>query len=179
MSSLRNAYDRVSLSEAGFILRNLTTNGLIGGDPNGNVDGSATPIKLFTAPPADARYVLREMTISVGDTGAIEINDYGSISGPLANGVQFYIKKRGVEILLGLPLKTNGGLVDLGPFRDRITYTSNKVTAYEFAINAYADRGIELSGNDGDEFGVIIQDNLSTLLTHTFSVKGRDLRRFV
>ena len=173
MSSLKNAYDRVSLSERGFILRNLTTNGLIAGTQEAAVDGSVTPVKYYIQPLAGEVYILNTVSIVVSDgTSSVGLTDYGSIPGPLTNGIRFFSEKDGIETLLGLTFKSNQQLVDLGPVRDRIRYNSIILSAYDFNINQYADRGFLLNGNKNDKYGVIIQDDLSGLTSQTFAVKG-------
>ena len=177
MSSLKNAYDRVSLSERGFILRNLTTNGLIGGTQEAAVDGSVTPVKYYIQPLEGEVYILNTVSVVVSDGSSVGLTDYGSIPGPLTNGIRFFSEKDGVETLLGLTFKSNQQLVDLGPVRDRIRYNSIILSAYDFNINQYADRGFLLNGNKNDKYGVIIQDDLSSLTSQTFAVKGSLLIR--
>lgn len=172
MSSLRNAYDRVALSEQGFVLRNLTTNGLISGDENANVDGSLTSVKFYTQPLNGQFFSLRRAAVHVSDSSSIKLDDYGSIVGPLANGVLFYILINGQETILGPGFKSNRQLSDLGPVITRQSYNSVSTTIYEFNITDITRKGVELVGSRGDQFGIIIQDNLSSLVAHTVSVKG-------
>ena len=173
MSSLKNAYDRVSLSEKTFILRNLTTNGLIAGVQEAAVNGSVIPVKYYIQPLTNEVYELSIVSIVVSDGGSsIAINNYGSITGPLTNGIRFFTEINGTETLLGLGFKSNKQLVDLGPDRDSISYNAVTLSVYDFNINRYTENGIILNGGNNDKFGVIVQDDLSDLTSQTFAVKG-------
>lgn len=172
MSSLRNAYHRVALSQFNFLQRNLTTNGLLTGNENANVNGSVTPVKFYTQPPTGIFYNIVAGVFAVSDGGSTSINDYGAIDGPLANGVQVFIEKDGVETLIGNPIKSNRGLHDIGPNIQTTAFSAVDLRVYNFDIFNYYPRGIQLNGNTNDKFGVIIQDDISTLNTHTVGVKG-------
>jgi len=173
MSSLRNTYDRVSLSDKTFVLRNLTTNGLITGVQDASIDGSVTPVKYYIQPLVNEIYELKAVAIVVSDGGNIGLKEYGSISGGLTNGIRFFVEINGTESLIGLGFKTNEDLIDLGPNRDRLAYANNRTLSYyEFNISRYAKNGIILNGGNSDKFGVIVQDDLSNLVSQRFGVKG-------
>lgn len=177
MSSLKKAYDRVALSEQGFILRNLTTDGVIGGPENSNVDGSVTPVKFYTQPGPNERFSIRSAAVHISDSSVTRLDDYGSVPGPLTNGLGFYILINGVETLLGPGFKSNRAISDLGPIITRQAYISASTNIYEFRITQIASRGIELVGSRGDQFGIIVRDDLSSLTAHTVAVKGSVNRR--
>lgn len=172
MSSLRNAYDRVSGSDVGIVFRNLTTDGLVGGPENTNVNGAVTPVKFYIQP-LDGDFVsLRTVSVILSDAKNIKLEDYGGITGPLTNGIIFYTVIDGVESTLGLPFKSNRQLADLGPLISRLEYGNSASTSYKFNLAAVRERGLELVGSRGDQFGIIVRDDLSALIAHTFSVKG-------
>lgn len=177
MSSLRNSYDRVALSEEFFLFRNLTDDGLIDGNQESNVDGSVTPVKFFTQPPEDRFYSIRTAAIHVSDSGSVKIDDYGSISGPLPNGLVFYVLINGEERILGPGFKSNRDLSELGPIITRQNYSNVSTITYEFDISPIAKRGIQLVGSRGDQFGIIVRDDLSTLVSHVVAIKGSNRKR--
>lgn len=180
MSSLRNNYSAVSNSDYGFVLRAMTDTGEPDGDPDLTVNGSITPVERIVKPGVNDIFILNQLSITLSDKGNPAITDYGGITGPLTNGVQFYFINDGIETPFGLPLKTNQQLAELGARNISSIDFAASVTlvTYTFNITEFAQTStILLHGDHGDEFGVRIQDNLTGLTTHSALVAGRWLLR--
>jgi len=173
MSSLRNAYSRVTDSEAGILLRAMTDDGIIGTNSNAAVDGSSTPVKFFIQPLQTTEFLVSQVAIEISSSGNPGIDDYGSITGPLTNGLQFFTEIDGVEADFGGPLKSNREVIQLFPnFQEVMFAGSIELRVYTFDVLAHSKSPIRLNGNTFDKFGVIVQDNLSSLVDHSISCKG-------
>jgi len=174
MSSLRNAYHRVAPNEQSILLRNATIDGDPAGDADANVTGTLiAPIDFFIAPLATQRFEIVQATIEVSDGGNPSIDDYGSITGPLANGVQFFIEQQTVQVPFGNPVKTNRELINLGPITQAIQFAGSiQVRTYTFNVWEHAREGVFIDGDVGGRFGIKIQDDLAMLVNHTITFKG-------
>lgn len=173
MSSLRNNYHRVANSYFGFLIRNITDDGTELGDENMNVNGSSTVSRFYTQPPADQFYRLFQGVVAVSDSGNAKLNDFGSINGPLTNGIRFFLERDGVIVDTGTPIKTNRGLQDLGGNVQLSSFSSIDLNIYTFDIQPYFPKGIELRGDTNDRFGWEVRDNLTGLTSFTTGIKGQ------
>ena len=172
MSSLRNSYGRISGSER-IVIRTATTDGIAGGDEEANVNGSITPVHFYIQPDANETFEMTHLSIQVSDSGNPAIDDYGSVSGPLLNGIDLFIELKGVKIPLGIPYKSNRDLMSLGATHEQLTFSgSTKVTIYHFDFLKYSSGGLIIHGKHADKLGLTVNDNLSTLISHTVSFKG-------
>jgi hypothetical protein len=172
MSSLRNNYSRITGSQVQNLSRLLTVDGTRDADPNSNVDGTS-PVKFWIQPEPGSIYELSQATIEVSDVGNPNLDDYGSIVGPLANGIQFFVELNGVELPFGPALKSNRSLIALLPNFQVSSFSSNEeLRIYSLDILTHSKAPIRLNGNTDDKFGIIVRDNLSALSAHTTSVRG-------
>lgn len=136
------------------------------------VNGSVTPVEFFYQPVANDRALLFDFSIQIGDAGNTSENDYGSIIGPLANGIQFYARLDGVEIDFGTPVVRAAQFFARGANVEFVELSGNKrIAHYLFSFFGKSD-GTALNGQNGDRFGVRVRDNLSTLSVHTMSIGG-------
>lgn len=177
MSSLRDSYSMIS-GNRGFILRSATDNGIVGGDDKANVNGSIIPVKFWVQPEINEIFELVFASIEISDSGNPGLDDYGSIVGPLTNGIQFFVEVNGFEVTFGEPIKSNRELVNLGPISQQLSFSgSTKITTHSFNILDHAPQtaAVKLNGSTNDKFGFIVQDNLLSLLEHTLTIKGSSL----
>lgn len=173
MSSLRDNYSRITDSEAGVLIRALSDDGLVTGNRDANVNGSVTSVRFWTQPPPTMEYVISQAAIEVSDQGNPGIDDYGTIAGPLVNGIQFYIEHDGVETLVGLPLNSNREILQLFPNQQSVQFAGGvSLALLGFDILTHSKSPFVLNGNTNDKFGIIVSDDLSTLVAHTVSIKG-------
>lgn len=173
MSSLRNSYSRVTDSEAGILLRAMSDDGIVGGNSSSNVNGSSTAVKFWVEPLPTTEFLISQASIEISSAGNPGLNDYGSITGPLANGLQFFTEIEGVETPFGDPLKSNREVVTLFPRFLEVTFAGSiELRIFGFDVLTHSKSPVRLNGNTNDKFGVIIQDNLLALAAHSVSVKG-------
>lgn len=181
MSELKNSYGVITGS-TGIVLSAASIDGLVTGNSSANTDGSITPVKFYIQPDINLIYNLSFVSIEISDSGNPAIDDYGSITGPLANGIQFFLEINGVETDFGMAIKTNRELITLGPATQQLSFSgSTKVTTYGFDVLEHAPRSsvIRLSGDTFDKFGFIVQDDLSSLIEHTLTIKGSSIIRTI
>ena len=172
MSSLRQSYGRVSDTK-GIVLRSATDDGIIGLNHDAAVDGSITPVKFWVQPLPNEFFELTKTTVGISDSGNPSVQDYGSIVGPLANGIQFFIELNGQEILFGPPIDSNVELINRAPEVQEIQFSGSvRLRVHTFDLLDHTSRGVTLNGATNDKFGVVIRDDLSSLVTHTFTIKG-------
>lgn len=173
MSSLRNSYSRITDSELGIVLRAMTDDGVLGTNANAAVNGSITPVDFWVQPPPTTEFVLNRLAIEVSDGGNPGLDDYGAITGPLPNGIQFFIERDTVKEDFGGPITSNREIVSIFPEVEILPFAGSiQLRLYSFDVFTHSNSPVVLQGNTNDKFGVTIQDNLLTLANHSFSVKG-------
>lgn len=179
MSSLRNAYGQVS-GTRGIVLRSATVDGIIGNDNNAAVNGAITPVKLWVQPLVNQIFKLSLTTVSLSDGGNPGLDDYGSIVGPLPNGIQFFIELKGQEILFGPPIESNRELINRAPILQEVQFAGSiRLRTHTFNLLDHTIATVNLDGSTNDKFGIIIQDDLSSLSAHNFTIKGTSINRTV
>ncbi len=173
MSSLRNTYSQITGTEVSTLLRIMTLDGDPMGDGDMAVDGSITPVEFFIQPSVGLQFHSTITSIEVSDSGTPVLEDYGSITGPLANGIQFFIDFNGVITDIFAPIKSNRDLLNLAPDLSRADFAGNQsVEIYTFDIKRHSDSFVNLYSSTADRFGVRIQDDLTSLEAHSVTVKG-------
>ena len=172
MSSLRNAYGRITDSRKFPIQRPFTNDGTLSGSPDMDVDGSITPQEFYFQAEANRQVSVNKVQFTISDTGNTGVDDYGSISGPLANGVTFYTIIGGQEIPLTPVIKSAADFFSIGSDVKFVELSgSSRLAIYDFTLFEYSE-GIILNGDDGDIFGCRINDNLSALTKHNCGIDG-------
>lgn len=172
MSSLRSSYGKIANTTRVPLAQPMSLNGVVGGSTSMAVDGSTTPVIFYYQPTANEMATIFDYSIVIGDAGNTGENDYGSIIGPLLNGVQFFAVIDGVEFDFGTPVIRAAQYFARGARVNFIELSGNKrIANYQFSFFDTSD-GTRLNGQNGDRLGVKIQDNLSTLSAHTVSISG-------
>ena len=126
---------------------------------------------------ATTRYDIYTVLISISDNANFNLGDYGAIASGLTNGVKFYIKlEDGVTELplLGTgfnPIKTNGDWFTLTP-DCLLTTFAGLSQSLTIDINLVKQYGKPLSLDPGQTFLIRLNDNFSTLVHHTFGLRG-------
>ena len=135
---------------------------LNGASKSQTVNGSGTPVLFYYAPGAGEIVFVDALSFLLEDSGTLNSNEYGNISGGLTNGVLIGFQSNGV-LQVYTNLQTN---LDVAMFLagNRVLPSSgagflntNDVIFGERGFN----RPITLRGDDGDFFAVQIRDNLS------------------
>lgn len=177
MSSLRDSYGKVSGTK-GIVLRSATDDGVIGSNNDANVNGSIIPVKFWVQPLVNEIFELTLTTVSISDGGNPAVNDYGGIVGPLTNGIQFFIELDGQEILFGPTITSNRELINRAPTIQQIQFAASiRLRTHTFNLLDHTPAPIILNGALNEKFGIIIQDDLSSLVAHNITIKGRSLLR--
>lgn len=170
MSSLRQSYRQIADPRKFPIQRSFTDDGTLAGDPNMNVDGSVTPQEFYFQAEANRYVQIDAISFSVSDSGNTSFDDYGSVSGPLTNGVTLYTIIDGQEIPLTPIIQRSADFFAIGASSEFVELSgSSRLAAYSFSLFDYSE-GIIL--NDGDIFGIRINDDLSGLALHEASLNG-------
>lgn len=173
MSSLRDTYSQITNTEVSVLLRSMTLDGDPAGDANMAVDGSITPVEFFITPSAGTQFHSSITSIEVSDSGSPVLSDYGSISGPLTNGIQFFLDIGGVITDIFAPIKSNRDLLNLAPALTRQNFAGNQsLEIYTFDTRLHSNAPVVLNSATGDRFGVRIQDDLTMLIEHSVVTKG-------
>jgi len=162
------------MSHSNNIYRYLDTNGDGTGTKSaiGNYSSSATSFMI--KPPDNYIYYLQRMIVMIEDGGAVDSGAYGN-NITLTNGIHIH-KSNDDGVILDFtdefPIKTNA---DWG----KLCYDVHNVNfglGNEF-VNVrwtFAKSGapLKIDGNRGEKFEVILNDNFSGLVSHTFNVQG-------
>ncbi len=170
MSSLKQSYRQIADPRRFPIQRSFTDDGTLTGDPNMNVDGSVTPQEFFFQSEANRYVQVDGISFSVSDSGNTSFDDYGSVSGPLANGLTLYTIIGGQEVPLTPVIKRAADFFAIGASSEFVELSgSSRLAVYSFSLFDYSE-GIQL--NEGDIFGIRINDNLTGLALHEASLNG-------
>lgn len=176
MSTLRSKYYSITHSEsANFLSRPMTLDGVPTGDNSLVVNGSITPVEFYVTPAENQIFDIATINIVIADNSAAGVSDYGSIAGPLANGVIFFVEVEGVKQDISYAFKSNADFAKESSSFDKYEMGSNaRVILYKEMFLEYT-RG-KLKIPYGSKFGVRVRDDLTGLLLHTCQVKGTILK---
>ena len=175
MSSLKNSYGRetnIRESRKLPIFVPFTDDGTPTGSREMDVDGSVTPQEFYLSPLPTLEYSLLGISVRVTDGGNPAYEDYGNVTGPLTNGLTFFITQGGEELPLSPVIKRNIDWLEFGPTISIIQF-SNSVRFLTYTLDlSRLSSSIILDGNHGDKFGCRVNDDLTGLLSHEIGVQG-------
>ena len=139
---------------------------------NMNVDGSSSPIIFSITPPENTSWDITRMLITILDNAAMNDGTFGGITA-LTNGVVFRKKDGDYKNIFNA--KKNGDLrahaydvAYLEPFLPTGTYGFGCRRSF----NGPDKNGVTIRLNAGDEFQVIIQDDLTDLSEFVVVAQG-------
>ncbi len=145
------------------------------GSVNANVDGSVTPQIFQVGPPENETWIISRMMIHIEDTGGTATNKYGSVN-QLANGTIIRTNISGVIYnFTDEPVDSNA---DWGEYNYDVTYLNFGGGNANEVINSrwtFSNGGAYVKLEYGDSFQVVIQDDISALVEHTFLIHGYKL----
>ncbi len=158
-----------------LIFKNLTLDG-DGSTFNANVDGSVTPQLFWYSPPQNTKARIYRMIIFVRDTGVFTADGFGALAA-LTNGIDIYVARNnaasGATILnLDADNKVQSN-ADWG----RLCYDA-RLDAYGSGDNfivvrwTFANTGAYLTLGENDYIIAEINDDLTGLVEHTYTVQG-------
>lgn len=140
---------------------------------NGNYAGGATIFRL--APAASTIYRVARMMISIGDTKGMVAEEYGDLGSALGNGVIVRVHNGSstvLDITDNLPVTTNGEWgrvcfdVDIKSWGN-----TNELLVARWTFMR-AGQYLRLDGDASEELQVVLEDNLTGLLSHHFFAQG-------
>ena len=169
MSSLRNIHAELTNKPFAPFSETFTLNGDEVTE-NAIGDYSAAPVDFYVAPPVGVIWEMSVIKLEIGDNGAIAHDNYGGIPA-LINGIQFFSEKGGVRTVTTVPpIKSNSRLITASTHLEVLPFDGGvESLIFEFDFSSFAD-SILLNGDTDDKYGVILNDNFSTLVAHHFSV---------
>jgi len=155
------------------IKRFLTEAGDGTGTYNLNGNYSASPVTIYYE--AVKRFELKSLLINISTAAKINQTDYGDITvGTVTNGVRFYIQPVGysdISILTDIGVTKNYEWSLITP---NFYPTSFDGTAQTLIINIKVEEeyGSLLHMLPGDKLKVILNDNFTGLVNHSFGIRG-------
>ena len=155
------------------LYRFLDTVGDGTGDSNANGNYATIPKNFMYTCPADVRYVtINRLIIYIEDTGNFSADGYGALSG-LTNGIQVRVEHAGETILLtnNKPVKTN---LHWGQMCYDTSYISFGSGDNGLTVRwTFGNSGKPIKLYPGESLIVLVRDNLSGLVDHTFFAQGQ------
>ena len=162
-------------SQKTIISRFLDTNGDGTGSINANGDYSSAAGIFYIQPSINENYRIARMLVSIEDTAGMQADEYGNIGSALTNGIT--LRKQNdlgtiVDYTDSNPVKTNsqwGGFcydVDLKTWG-----AGNELIVVRWTFTR-AGQFIRLSGQDSERLEIVVNDNLTGLVSHKFLAQG-------
>lgn len=138
-----------------------------------NVNGETTPVSFKIIPPAGKIYGIARLIFSLRDSGSMDSGGWGNRTQPLNNGNKLIWHKNGIDIdLTRNPIASHFDLA--GVCHDLIH--ANWGAGDEFITARFtftkAGQYIILNGDEGDYLEVLIQDDLTYLVSQKVSAQG-------
>jgi len=140
---------------------------------NGDYSGAA---ETFYFQDVKRECVIHRMIVSIEDTSGFVADEYGNLGSALGNGVHVLVSDANDEVLCNLtdgnPIKTSA---QWGKFCYDVTLKSwGSTPSNEFILVrwTFAKAGTPLFLRAGDKMKVVLNDNLSGLVSHTFQIQG-------
>lgn len=168
MSNVNGQYQSLSFP----IIQKLTDTGFetIGATTNFNADYSVTPQDAFMTAPPGLLIIIHSVQVAITDSGTFSESDYGNIVGGLSNGWLTIAEINGFEIIN--PAKTindNRELFGVDSQAQIVEYAANDrtlIARFNFL------KPLVLNGNTEDKIIVRLNDDLTGLTLHEFTVYG-------
>lgn len=153
----------------------LTISGDGLGNYNATGDYSTGITDFYYQVPSGNIYDLYSLIISVSDNLSFNQGDYGGIVGGLINGVKivYYSSTFNIErvLLSGIAFKKNYEWLQITANTDLTTFAGTAQTL-KIIFNIQDDYGQPFHLISGDRFIVRLNDNFTSLVGHTFGIRG-------
>jgi len=154
------------------VIQKLTDTGFetVGATTNFNGDYSSTSIDAFFQAPPGLRVFINSLVIAITDSGVFADSDYGNIVNGLPNGHLTILELNGIEIVNDAKtINSNAELFGVDSMGQIVSYSSNDRTLV--ARFNFQAPGV-LNGNTNDKFICRLNDDLTGLTLHEFTVYG-------
>ena len=154
--------------------RVLSANGDGTGTKNAIGDYSSGQ-NFFIAPPAGSIYTITRMIVQIRDAGVFTADKYGFIS-ELSTGISVLLLDDDdntlVDLTDGLPVTCNA---DWGRLCHDVTHmdwgAGDEFISARWTFSKFG-RPIQLHGDSGQKFAVHLEDDMTGLVDHLFTVQG-------
>ena len=151
----------------------LAGDGLLSGTYNA-VGNYATPTDFYYL--TTTQYDIHSILITVTDNVTFNYNDYGGIPvGTVVNGVKFFVYNAAsnteIPLLGGKAFKYNYEWFEITANTGVTTFSGTPQTL-RIVFDMEGDYGQNFRLNPGDKFIIRLNDNFSTLVGHTFGLRG-------
>lgn len=157
------------------LYRYLDTNGDGTGTKNANGDYSSAEEIFYIQPPANQRYELHRIIITLEDTSGFSAQEYGNLGAALTNGIEIKSRNNDVvtcDITAGIPIKTNAQWAALAFDVDLKSWGAGNELLTARLTFEKAGEPIVICGNIGGRLEVSLNDDFSGLITQYFMVQG-------
>jgi hypothetical protein len=142
---------------------------------NMNVVGSlAAPLVYEVTPPSDETWHLTRVIVSITDATAMDDAEFGGLGTTLTNGVTLRENKSSGTYSTITNWKNNGQMAE---DMFNVEYVTRSLPAGSYGLRGrftFTNAGaiIKLNGSTGDKLEILIQDDLTGLLTFTMKAQG-------
>lgn len=170
-------------------VKNLSTDGSGLGLPIdlSLVDGSVDPIDAFIGASSEGDIYLKSANLFIEASGNIQLQDFGSISSGLTNGIDTFIENEAVKFpITQIPIKTNLDMIRIGTltpslgedstaFRGKQTIAGGNTfynPIWDLTRLAGGFEGIRLTRNTNQRIGITINDDLTSLVSFNIIMTG-------
>jgi hypothetical protein len=138
------------------------------------VDGSGATVVYEAGPPADEVWHITRLNISITDETAMDDSEFGGLGSALEYGVVVRENKNSGTYSTLTNWKVNGNMVE--DMYD-VTYVARTLPAGSYGLRGrwtFEKAGVivKLDGSTSDKIEVLIQDDLTGLLTFKMKVQG-------
>lgn len=147
--------------------------------PYANVDGSSTPVLFKVGAPEGTTLHIHRMIVGIRDDGTFSAEKYGVIANGLTNGLEIGLYNESgtqlQDLTGGINVKNNAGWGRLCYDVDVKTWGNGD--QFLLARWTFTKSGLAITINHGLEatdryLGVVVNDNLTSLVAHTFTAEG-------
>ena len=160
------------------IYRYLDTNGNGTGTKSATGDYSGAEEEFYIQPPNDEVYVINRMLAYVRDDGTWSSEKYGAIANGLTTGILVQVKDDSgvlVDLTDGVEIQTNAGWGQV--CYDAEVKTVGQGDSFLLVRWTFGKAGKPVTLLEGERLAVVLNDNFSTLVDHTFQVQGYKIRK--
>lgn len=139
-----------------------------------------TPANFSVGPPADEVWNITRMIVFIEDTGAFTPNKYGFLTA-LTVGINLGVYRAGVlkiDLLNGLPVKQNNHWKRQCYDISHDEFGNAQATESLGVRWTFQHSGVPISldGDQTDQIRVVMADNLTGLIAHTFLFQGHKVQ---
>ena len=145
----------------------------VGGDISATGDYSVTPSTFYLQPAAGENYRLIRMIVHIEDSTGMDAVKYGN-NITLTNGIQINLIQNGttIDLVDTLPIKANGDWAQLCHDAVKIGWgVGNELVTVRWTFTK-SNEGFRLIGDNEDKFEIVLSDDFTGLVHHTFMMEG-------